>query len=52
VYKVRNVFSDRIEAMKVLLPNLGGDTELAEREDCYLSPFLYRLMLKTGALAN
>jgi serine/threonine-protein kinase len=31
VYKVRNVFSDRIEAMKVLLPNLGGDTELAER---------------------
>jgi eukaryotic-like serine/threonine-protein kinase len=31
VYKVRNVFSDRIEAMKVLLPNLGGDNELAER---------------------
>jgi eukaryotic-like serine/threonine-protein kinase len=31
VYKVRNVFSDRIEAMKILLPNLGGDTELVER---------------------
>src|SRR5579872_6443023 len=31
VYKVRNVFSDRVEAMKVLLPNLGGDKELAER---------------------
>src|SRR5215831_13517630 len=31
VYKVRNVISDRVEAMKVLLPNLGGDTELAER---------------------
>jgi hypothetical protein len=31
VYKVRNVFSDRFEAMKVLLPNLGGDTELVER---------------------
>jgi serine/threonine protein kinase len=31
VYKVRNVFSDRFEAIKVLLPNLGGDTELVER---------------------
>src|ERR1700690_4119659 len=31
VYKVGNFFPDRIEAMKVLLPNLGGDTELAER---------------------
>jgi serine/threonine protein kinase len=31
VYKVRNVLSERIEAMKVLLPNLEGDPELAER---------------------
>jgi serine/threonine-protein kinase len=31
VYKVRNVISDRIEAMKVLLPDLAGDTELADR---------------------
>ena len=31
VYKVRNVISDRVEAMKVLLPNLGGDSALAER---------------------
>ena len=31
VYKVRNVLSDRIEAMKVLLPNLKGDPDLAER---------------------
>jgi serine/threonine-protein kinase len=31
VYKVRNVISDRIEAMKVLLPNLEGDPELADR---------------------
>jgi eukaryotic-like serine/threonine-protein kinase len=31
VYKVRNVLSDRIEAMKVLLPNLEGDPGLAER---------------------
>ena len=31
VYKVRNVISDRIEAMKVLLPNLGGDSALADR---------------------
>jgi len=31
VYKVRSVISDRVEAMKVLLPNLGGDTALAER---------------------
>jgi hypothetical protein len=28
------------------------DAELAEREDGYLSPFLYRMLLKTGALAN
>src|SRR5690242_19809952 len=27
VYKVRNVLSNRIEAMKVLLPNAGGDPE-------------------------
>src|SRR5258708_8239881 len=31
VYKVRNVLSDRVEAMKVLLPNLEGDTDLADR---------------------
>ena len=31
VYKVRSVLSDRVEAMKVLLPNLGSDTVLAER---------------------
>ncbi|MGH9632506.1 MAG: serine/threonine protein kinase [Bryobacteraceae bacterium] len=31
VYKVRNVISSRIEAMKVLLPNLEGDPELADR---------------------
>src|SRR5438093_8913020 len=31
VYKVRNTISDRIEAMKVLLPNLTGEPELADR---------------------
>ena len=31
VYKVRNVLSDRVEAMKVLLPNLEGDPGLADR---------------------
>ena len=31
VYKVRNVLSDRIEAMKVLLPDLAGRQELAAR---------------------
>jgi len=31
VYKVRNVISNRIEAMKVLLPNLATDPELADR---------------------
>ena len=31
VYKVRNVLSDRVEAMKVLLPNLEGDPDLADR---------------------
>src|SRR5579872_1087231 len=31
VYKVRNTISDRIEAMKVLLPDLTGVAELAER---------------------
>ena len=31
VYKVRNVISDRVDAMKVLLPNLAGQQELAER---------------------
>jgi len=31
VYKVRNVLSDRVEAMKVLLPNLAGQKELANR---------------------
>src|SRR5208282_2542825 len=31
VYEVRNVISDRVEAMKVLLPNLEGQKDLAER---------------------
>src|SRR5579871_5038474 len=31
VYKVRNVLSERVEAMKVLLPNMEGDSELADR---------------------
>ncbi len=31
VYKVRSVISDRVEAMKVLLPNLSSDTALADR---------------------
>ena len=31
VYRVRNVISDRIEAMKVLLPDLAGRQELATR---------------------
>jgi len=31
VYKVRNTISDRVEAMKVLLPNLEGNTDLADR---------------------
>ena len=31
VYKVRNVISDRIEAMKVLLPDLAGRQELTTR---------------------
>src|SRR5271163_3729699 len=31
VYKVKNVISDRIDALKVLLPNLADDQELADR---------------------
>ncbi len=31
VYKVRNELSDRVEAMKVLLPDLQGQTDLANR---------------------
>jgi serine/threonine-protein kinase len=31
VFKVRNVISDRIEAMKILLPDLAGRQELADR---------------------
>lgn len=31
VYKVRNILSDRIEAMKVLLPNLEEQQEFADR---------------------
>jgi len=31
VYKVRNVISDRLEAMKILLPDLAGQQELAGR---------------------
>jgi eukaryotic-like serine/threonine-protein kinase len=31
VYKVRNIISDRVEAMKVLLPDLAHESELADR---------------------
>ena len=31
VYKVRNMISDRVEAMKILLPDLAGRQELAAR---------------------
>jgi ribosomal protein S11 len=31
VYRVRHVISDRVEAMKILLPDLAGRKELAER---------------------
>src|SRR5271157_3510904 len=31
VYKVRNVISDRVEAMKVLLPDLANAPDLADR---------------------
>ena len=31
VYKVRNVITERVEAMKVLLPNLASDPDLADR---------------------
>ena len=31
VYKVRNVISDRVEAMKILLPDLSSSQSLAER---------------------
>jgi len=31
VYKVRNLITDRFEAMKVLLPNLADESELADR---------------------
>ncbi|MBZ5574875.1 MAG: hypothetical protein LAO09_23725 [Acidobacteriia bacterium] len=31
VYRVRNVISERIEAMKILLPDLAGRQELAAR---------------------
>ncbi|HTS13857.1 MAG TPA: serine/threonine-protein kinase [Candidatus Limnocylindrales bacterium] len=31
VFKVRNVYSDRIEAMKILLPNLADQKNLADR---------------------
>jgi serine/threonine protein kinase len=31
VYRVRNLLSDRIEAMKVVLPDLGADPGLADR---------------------
>ena len=31
VYKVRNVISDRVEAMKILLPNLAAQKDLADR---------------------
>ena len=31
VFKVRNTISDRVEAMKVLLPDLAGEPELGDR---------------------
>ena len=31
VYKVKNLISDRIDALKILLPNLADDPELADR---------------------
>src|SRR5208337_210819 len=31
VYKVKNVISDRIDAMKVLLPDLANEPDLADR---------------------
>jgi hypothetical protein len=31
VYKVRNLISDRVEAMKILLPNLASEKQLADR---------------------
>ena len=31
VFKVRNTISDRVEAMKVLLPDLAGEPDLADR---------------------
>ena len=31
VYKVRNLISDRVEAMKILLPDLGSNQSLADR---------------------
>ena len=31
VYKVRNELSDRVEAMKILLPDLEGQADLANR---------------------
>lgn len=31
VYKVRNTISDRVEAMKILLPNLAAQKDLADR---------------------
>src|SRR4029077_18606211 len=31
VFKVRNVISDRVEAMKILLPDLAGQADLADR---------------------
>jgi serine/threonine-protein kinase len=31
VYKARNVITDRVEALKVLLPDLANETELADR---------------------
>jgi serine/threonine-protein kinase len=34
VYKVRNVLSDRIEALKILLPDLAAQAELADRFVC------------------
>src|SRR6266508_2299343 len=31
VFKVRNTISDRVEALKILLPDLAGEPDLADR---------------------
>src|SRR5450631_3637330 len=41
VYKVRNLISDRVEAMKVLLPDLVNEPDLADR-------FLHEIKLQAN----